>query len=59
MARGGKVAGCVSMKSRERLDALRTFLSPCRPVSVRYCLYQLALRGLHTSTAKQHYRSLK
>jgi hypothetical protein len=47
------------MKSRKRLDALRAFLSPDRPVTVRYCLYQLASRGLYPSTAKKHYRSLK
>ncbi len=59
MPRGGRVAGSVNMESRERLAALKTFLSPDRPVTVRYCLYQLASRGLYPSTAKKHYRSLK
>src|SRR6266404_2012362 len=59
MPRGGRAAGSVGMKSRERLAMLRTFLSPERPVTVRYCLYQLASRGLYPSTAKNRYRSLK
>jgi hypothetical protein len=59
MPRGGRAAGRVNLESRERLDALRTFLSPDRPVTVRYCLYQLASRGLYPSTAKKHYRSIK
>jgi hypothetical protein len=59
MPRGGRSAGSVGLESRKRLDTLRTFLSPDRPVTVRYCLYQLASRGLYPSTAKKHYRSLK
>lgn len=59
MPRGGRIAGSVNEISKKRLVALRTFLSPDRPVTVRYCLYQLASRGLYPSTAKKHYRSLK
>jgi hypothetical protein len=55
----GKIAGSVSNANKERLEAMRTFLSPDRPVTVRYCLYQLASRDLYPSTAKKHYRSLK
>ncbi len=53
----GKQLGARSLKSQDRLAALRSFLDPRRPVSVRYCLYQLATRGLYPSTAKKHYRS--
>lgn len=59
MPRGGKKPDCVNKISRARLAALRTFLSPDRPVTVRYCLYQLASSGLYPSTATKHYRSLK
>jgi hypothetical protein len=37
---------------------MREILSPSRPVSVRYVLYELVSRGLIPSTAKKHYRSL-
>ena len=59
MPRGGRQPGSISEKSKQRLAAMRTFLSPDRPVSIRYCLYQLASRGLYPSTAHKHYRSLK
>lgn len=59
MSRGGKKAGTRDKKSRARLAAMLTFLSVHRRVSVRYCLYQLASRGLYPSTAHKHYRSCK
>jgi hypothetical protein len=59
MPRGGKKAGTRDKKSRLRIAAMLTFLSLARLVSVRYCLYQLASRGLYPSTAHKHYRSCK
>jgi hypothetical protein len=59
MPRGGRIAGCRNLISRQRLAAVEEFLSPRRPVSSRYCLYQLASRGLYPDTTHRSYRSCK
>lgn len=59
MPRGGRAAGSRNLISRQRLAAVKEFLSPRRPVSSRYCLYQLASRGLYPDTTHKSYRSCK
>lgn len=66
MPRGGKQAGTRNLISRQRLDALCTFLNHSRQLSIRGCLYRLSAMYLPGSTTKLYpgtdhnsYRSLK
>jgi hypothetical protein len=45
-----RTSGARSKKTLERIAAIKEFLSPERPVSVRYCMYTLLSRGLIDST---------
>jgi hypothetical protein len=67
MPRGGKKMGTRDHRSRERLDAVCSFLSPNRKLSIRSCLYRLSAmyrpgsstEKLYPGTDKLSYRSLK
>lgn len=58
MPAGGRKVGCRNKDSRAILAALPEFLSSGRPVTVRYCLYQLVSRSLLLSTSDKYYTKL-
>lgn len=58
MPRGGKVEGTINLDTRPIILELRKFLSPDKPVSLRFCLYQLVSRGVLTSTSRKEYTQL-
>lgn len=58
MTRGGRAEGCIGLDTRRIILELRQFLSPEKPVSLRFCLYQLVSRGVLESTAKPQYTKL-
>src|SRR6266581_9629751 len=58
MPAGGRKLGIRNKKSRAILAALPEFLSPARPVTVRYVLYQLVSRGLVPSTSDRDYTAV-
>ena len=58
MPRGGKAEGQINLDTRQIILELRKFLSPQKPVSLRFCLYQLVSRGLLSSTGRKDYTKL-